>query len=164
MAERWIINASPLIVLAKVGQTQLLMTLADEVIVPDAVAAEINDGPAGDPARQFLPPAGGMPVVQTPIAPPALLAWDLGRGETAVMAYALANPGWTAVLDDNAARKCARSFGIPVKGTLAVVILAKQRGLIPSASDVLRQLQEQDFRISEHIVREALQRTVNETW
>jgi predicted nucleic acid-binding protein len=93
-----------------------------------------------------------------------LLAWDLGRGETAVMAYALANPGWTAVLDDNAARKCARALNILVKGTLAIVILAKVRGFIPSASDVLRQLQTVGYRINDDIVREALQRTVNETW
>jgi predicted nucleic acid-binding protein len=49
------------------------------------------------------------------------MAWDLGAGETAVLSYALANSGWTAVVDDNAARKCARSFAISAKGTLAVV-------------------------------------------
>jgi predicted nucleic acid-binding protein len=92
------------------------------------------------------------------------LAWDLGAGETAVLAYALANPGWTAVLDDNAARNCVRSFGIPVKGTLAVVILAKQQGLIPSAADLIRQMQQHEYRIHDAIVREALAQTVYEQW
>ena len=96
--------------------------------------------------------------------PAELLAWDLGAGETAVMAYALANSGWTAILDDNAARKCARSFGIRVKGTLAVVIMAKQRGLIPSAAAVIRQLQQHGYHIQESIVRDALAQTVGEMW
>ena len=64
----------------------------------------------------------------------------------------------------NAARKCARSFGIPVKGTLAVVITAKQKGFIPSAADMIRQLQQHDYRIQESIVRDALARTVGEAW
>ena len=69
---------------------------------------------------------------------PEILAWDLGKGETAVLSYALTNPGWTAIIDDRAARKCAMSFSIPIKGTLAVVILAKKHGLVDSAADVLR--------------------------
>ena len=126
MAERWVINASPLIVLAKIGQTDLLTALADEIAVPDAVAYELNAGPDDDPARNWLAKSNA-PLVNVSNIPSELLAWDLGAGETAVLAHALANPNWTAVLDDNAARKCARSFSIPVKGTLAVVILAKQR-------------------------------------
>lgn len=163
MVKRWVVNASPLIVLAKVGQAELLLSLADEVTIPRQVAAEIAAGPPDDPARKWLA-AQKLVVADLPTLPPELLAWDLGAGETAVLAYALANPGWVAILDDNAARKCARSFGITVKGTLALVILAKQQGLIPSAADVLRQLQKHDFRISDTIIREVLQKTVHETW
>ena len=52
MSERWILNASPLIVLARIDHTDLLLALADELVVPRAVAAEIEAGPAGDRARQ----------------------------------------------------------------------------------------------------------------
>jgi predicted nucleic acid-binding protein len=76
----------------------------------------------------------------------------------------MANPGWTAILDDGEARKCARAFSVPVKGTLAVVLLAKQRGLISSAARVLQQLLDIGFRLDEHIVRDALEQTLNETW
>ncbi len=62
------------------------------------------------------------------------------------------------------ARRCARSFSVPLKGTLAVVILAKQRGLIPSATEVLRALLSNGFRLDETIIREALARTVREPW
>lgn len=45
MIERWIVDASPLIVLAKVNHQHLLTALADEVVVPQAVVDEINAGP-----------------------------------------------------------------------------------------------------------------------
>jgi predicted nucleic acid-binding protein len=162
VADRWILNASPLIVLARIGQEHLFQALADEVVVPRAVVEEVEAGPAEDPARRVV--AGEQfPVVD--IAPsPEILTWDLGTGETAVLSFALAEPGWTVILDDAAARKCARGFGLSLKGTLAVVVLAKQRGLIPSAADVLRSLLGIGFRLDERVIREALSRTVGEAW
>jgi len=161
MAERWVVNASPIIVLAKAGYAHLLSALTAEIVVPQAVIDEINAGPSDDPARLWFAERP-LPVAAVSELPAELLAWDLGAGETAVMAYALANSGWTAIIDDNAARKCARSFGIRVKGTLAVVIMAKQRSLIPSAAAVMRQLQQHGYHIQESIVRDALAQTVGE--
>ena len=54
--------------------------------------------------------AGQFPVVDTAPAPPELLAWDLGAGETAVLSLALAERTWTAILDDAPARVIGR-FG-----------------------------------------------------
>jgi len=54
MTDRWVINASPLIVLSKIDQQELLWQLATELVVPDAVFAEVNAGPAADPARLYL--------------------------------------------------------------------------------------------------------------
>jgi predicted nucleic acid-binding protein len=48
MAERWIVNASPLIVLAKIDHQHLLTPLADELIVPQTVVDEIAAG-VGEP-------------------------------------------------------------------------------------------------------------------
>ncbi len=163
MAKRWVINASPLIVLAKIGQIGLFTALANEIVIPDAVVKEINAGPPNDPAKNWLVEPK-VPIARVSNLPVGLLAWDLGAGETAVLAHALTNPGWTAVLDDNAARNCARSFGVPVKGTLAVVILAKQQGLIPSAADLIRQMQQHEYRIHDAIVQKALAQTVGEQW
>ena len=162
MAERWVLNASPLIVLARIGQEQLFQALADEVVIPRAVAEEIEAGPAKDPARQAV--AGGQfPIVDTELSP-EILAWDLGTGETAVLSFALANPGWTVILDDAAARNCARSFSLSLKGTLAIVILAKQRGLVSSAAGILRSLITSGFRLDERVIRKVLSHTVGETW
>jgi predicted nucleic acid-binding protein len=161
--ERWIVYASPLIALANVKQENLLFELADEIAVPNAVAIEIMAGPPQDLARQLIE-KNQIPILKSTATPLELAAWDLGAGETDVLSFAITHPGWTAILDDGLARKCAAGFSIPVKGTLAVVILAKLHGLIESAADLMRELQNNGFRIRDDIVRRALQHTVNEVW
>jgi len=140
----------------------LLLKLADEIIIPQSVAEEIQTGHLGDPAEQILA-NGKFPVAEI-LAIPEILAWDLGKGETAVLSYALTNPGWTAIIDDRAARKCAMSFSIPIKGTLAVVILAKKHGLVDSAADVLRPLQAAGIRLDNQMIRDILKKMTNEDW
>jgi predicted nucleic acid-binding protein len=162
MPERWVVNASPLIVLAKIQQQALLAQLADSLVVPQAVVYEIDAGPPNDPARLFLS-TGPLPVVT--IAPdPAVLAWDLGAGESAVLSYALHNPGWQAVVDDAMARRCARTLDIPLLGTLAVILRARQAGLIPAAAPLLKALQAAGFRLDDQLIRTALAQTVGEPW
>jgi predicted nucleic acid-binding protein len=163
VTDAWVLNASPLIVLSRIQHEHLFLELASQIIVPLAVAKEIDAGPEDDSARLLLA-TGRLPVVEAPLASEELLAWDLGVGETAVLAFGLANPTWTVILDDGAARRCARSFSIPLKGTLGVVLLARQRGLIPSAATVLRELSASGFRLDDAVVDEALRKTVGETW
>lgn len=140
MSRRWVLNASPVIVLAKIDRIDLAITLADELVIPRAVVTEINAGPAVDAAKQLLL-TNRLVIVNTPSPPPEILAWDLGHGETAVLSFLWQNKEWAGILDDGAARKCARSFGLSIKGTLAIVLLAKQHGIISSAAQVIRALQ-----------------------
>ena len=107
----WVLNASPVICLAKVGQIDLLLQLAEEIILPEAVANEILAGPEGDAARQILS-VQQLPVISRVKLRDEIMAWDLGAGETAVLSYALDHPGCVAIIDDLAARKCARSYAI----------------------------------------------------
>ena len=67
MPERYIVNASPLIVLAKAESLDLLRVPGAEVLVPQAVADEVMRGPATDPARRALQESwGGQPVEVAP--------------------------------------------------------------------------------------------------
>jgi predicted nucleic acid-binding protein len=163
MSDRWVVNASPLIVFGKIGQLDLLTRLPKEIVVPQAVANEILAGPENDAARLAVE-AKMFHLVEAEEPTPELAAWDLGLGETSVLSYALANPGWTAILDDGAARKCAVTFGIEVKGSLAIVILAQKRGLIPQAKQVLRTMQEVGLRLDERTIRRVLKETLDEDW
>jgi predicted nucleic acid-binding protein len=92
VAEVWVVNASPIIVLAQADALDLLTRLAVEVVVPDAVLAEVCAGPSSDPARQALERGWGVRTAQTTV-PASVLEWSLGQGESAVLATALARAG-----------------------------------------------------------------------
>lgn len=163
MSDLWVVNASPLIVFGKIGQLELFTRLAQEIVVPRGVSEEILAGPENDAARLAI--EGQMfRLVDVQEPTPELAAWDLGLGETAVLSFALEHPDWTAILDDGAARKCAVTFSIKVKGSLAIVILAKKRGLIPQAKQLLHTMQEVGLRLDEGMIRQVLKETVDEDW
>jgi predicted nucleic acid-binding protein len=163
IAENWVVNSSPVIALGRVGQVELITRLPQKAIIPQAVKEELLNAPKGDPARAAV--EGGLfEIIETPPPPSEISAWDLGKGETAVLTYALSNPDWVAILDDGAARRCARSLSIRLTGTLSIVILAKQHGLIKSAAQVLHALQNNGFRLDDAVIREALAKTVGEKW
>jgi predicted nucleic acid-binding protein len=65
------------------------------------------------------------------------MAWDLGAGESAVISLTNATSDAVAVLDDLAARRCAQAMGLRMIGTLGLILMAKQRGLIESATHAL---------------------------
>jgi len=162
VADVWVVNASPVIVLAKAGHLQLLEQMASELLLPEPVVAEVLAGPAADPARQALAAGWGTRVtVGTPA--PELLEWGLGPGETAVLALALETAPSTAVVDDAAARTCAKAIGVPVIGTLGVVLRARRQQRIASARDVLKGLVRLGLYVEDEIVRSALQR-IGEEW
>src|SRR5258708_4647255 len=110
VSEVWVVNASPIIVLAKAGYLKLLQELPGELLVPEPVAAEILAGPDSDPARQTLDKRWGKRITPEKV-PNELLEWGLGAGETAVLAIARERARCTAILDDAAARSCAKAFG-----------------------------------------------------
>ena len=95
--DRVVINASPLIVLFKSGQAELLPQLFTEILVPQAVWEEVTI--ANDIAAQQLPNVSWAKPVQVAIHP-SIAAWDLGSGESTVLSFALDNPDYRAMLDD----------------------------------------------------------------
>lgn len=125
----WVVNASPLILLGKADQLYWLPELGN-VVIPRSVENEIASGPSHDPARVWIEGKGMEFVRDEAPASAELLAWNLGKGETSVISWAIANRGYEAVLDDAAARRCASAFDISMRGTLSLVALAKRRGLV----------------------------------
>ena len=93
-----------------------------------------------------------------PTIPIAITEWRLGAGESSVLALALEHPGTEAIIDDLAARKCAASLGIPVRGTLGIVLTAKQRGVIPKARPVIEDMMAAGLYLSKPVLDQALQR------
>ncbi len=83
-------------------------------------------------------------------------SWDLGRGESEVLAQAVLSAGSRAVLDDLEARRCAQALGVGVIGTLGVVLRATRLGLISSARPIVERLRESGLYLTEDLVERAL--------
>ena len=153
-----VINASPLIFLARGGHLSLLDLFARHLVVPRPVADEIVRRGAGDPASRALACSGRFEIVVAAATPPQISAWGLGAGESAVLAYALSVKGAIVILDDLAARRCAAALGLPVRGTLGLVLAAKRSGHIALARPVIEDLIRGGMYLSRQVLDEALSR------
>lgn len=156
MSRRWVANASPLILLGKAGQLGLLTQLADSLVVPEIVAHEMSAKPDGQAAIRELSSRAGVRIASDCLVSHLIEAWDLGAGESQVLALAEGDPDARAVLDDLEARRCAASIGIPVIGTLGVILRAKRKGVIPAARPILERLQHEGLYVSAELVEEGL--------
>lgn len=156
MAERPAINASPLILLTKAGLLNLLQLVSQEVVVPAAVAMEIQQYGVRDLTAQAIAQTNWLVAVDTPPVPELIQSWDLGPGESAVLTWGYVHPSTEVIVDDLAARRCAVALGIPVRGTLGLVLTAKQRGTIPAARPILEQLRDSGMYLSDRVMNQAL--------
>lgn len=157
MKRRWVADASPLILLAKVDRVELLPRLADEFVIPSAAADEVRAGPDDDPAQQWMRETGHTFIRRSSSVASEVAAWDLGRGEGAVLSWIYRRDElWTALLDDGAARRAARSLGISVSGTLGVVIAAKEEGAIKQVRPIMEDLIQVGLRVSQSVLKQTL--------
>lgn len=130
-------NSTALIYLAKLGHLDVLFALYGVVTIPAAVFDEVviqGEAAGRDDAaiiRQAVA-AGQITVVAAGEEDlrPEVRALPLGRGERHAIEVALrTSPRWI-LLDDALARDAAASFGLPVKGTLGVLVEAYRSGLL----------------------------------
>lgn len=126
-----------------------------DVFVPVSVREEIEAGRCKDPnAARLATFAWAMSPAEEPVLE-SVLAWGLGRGESSVLSLAH-RLGAVAVLDDLAARRCARFLGVSLCGTGRILVLAKRQGLISSVRDELQKLRDNGFRLSDRLVARLL--------
>jgi predicted nucleic acid-binding protein len=116
----WVVNASPIISLANIGYANLLPDMCDQLVIPRAVEHEILAGTDDDLAKHWMSSTGHQWVKDTGTVVPLVAAWDLGAGESAVLSWSYLHSGYQSVVDDLAARKFAKAFGIALCGTIGV--------------------------------------------
>lgn len=138
-SKRWVMNASPLILLGKVGRLDLPESLAPSLAVPESVIREIEAGAESDPSTVATVSWAKVRVVADVPLSVSVAHWDLGAGESQVISQCLAGPS-VAVIDDGDARACAQSHALPIIGTLGIVLRARRQGLIPVARPVVDQI------------------------
>jgi len=158
VSKRWIIDTSPLILLHKINSLRLLPELCEELVIPKAVADELlsYEEDRSD-WKVFIYESAKITALEDVLQIPADIAgWGLGKGESEVMAYAMANTGHEAVLDDLDARKCASTFNIPLRGTVGIILLAKKKNVIPAAKPLIDALKNAGSRFNDDWLNKAL--------
>ena len=153
-----VINASPLIFLSRGGYLDLLRQFAERILVPAPVAEEIRMKGPDDVTARALSETPWIEVVPIPRVPEEVIEWGLGTGESSVLAIAVAHPGMEAIIDDLAGRKYAECLGIPLRGTLGIVLVAKKRGVVSLARPVVEDLIRSGLYLSRPLIDEALKR------
>ncbi len=156
MADRWVVNASPVILLAKAEIIRFLPQLCEELVVPSGVVGEVQDAHISDAGRAWLLDEGQRFVRIAPPLHPALANWRGGAGEAEVISWALQNPGFTVVLDDRRARTFAARTGVAVIGSLRIIVLAKERGFISSAKPALEKLRGVGAWVTDELIDRAI--------
>ena len=154
-------DTSVLIYLIEIGRIDLLQSLTEEVLIPEAVAHELNKG--GDtlpPDLKSLP----VRVIQaseysTRIREAESLGLDLG--ETEAIALALTLDGALLLIDERKGREVAKKLGLKFTGLLGVLRVAKLKGRVELVKPLVDELLQLGFRIHPSLYKSFL-RTVGE--
>jgi predicted nucleic acid-binding protein len=127
-------NAGPLIALGKLGQLSLLLTLYDKILIPHEVSHEVvinglRLGADDAPAVDFLVQQGHIRVVEV-VLPTPLPTWaqSLDSGEIEVIVLGQQQAADWVLVDNEHARKAARQMGLPLKGTIGLLLEAWRQG------------------------------------
>jgi predicted nucleic acid-binding protein len=150
-SDKLVVNASPIISLAKIGCADFLSGLSDQLVIPEGVFAEISAHKEHDRAIEWIKAQDYQATVRSIEVPAIISEWNLGKGESQVIAFALQNKDFAAAIDDKAAKKCAEVFNISISGTIALIINARKRGLAQKVEPLLLALRSNGFRVSDNI-------------
>jgi len=143
-----VVNASPLINLAKIGRLNLLNDIFGKIVVPSAVLGEISGLDISEVVFTTLN-------IENRVAVQSLLG-KLHDGEVEVIVGVQEIKADFAVLDDLDGRKYAMNIGLSVIGTLGILQRAKRLGLIVDLACDIAQLRNLGMYMSDSLVQKIL--------
>lgn len=157
---RVIVNSTPLLSLGAIGKLDIFRQMYTKIIIPEAVYQEVMA--KQDIASESVQNATKWIDVQSieNRADYAMYRSRLHAGEIEVMILAQQEPRANLVIiDDIAARKTAAYLGIPMAGTVGVLIKAKQKGVIVAVKPILEDLENNGFFISDKVKKMIAEKT-----
>ncbi|WP_339813445.1 DUF3368 domain-containing protein [uncultured Imperialibacter sp.] len=145
MAEIIISDTSCLIAYQRIDRLDILQKLFHEVIITEQVLSEFGYAVPEWIKVKSAPPPFSHSILET-----------LDLGEASSISLALKTPGSILILDERKGRKVATDLGLEIIGSIRVLLLAKDKKIIPSVREMVDQLSEHKFRFSTHVVRQLL--------
>lgn len=144
MSERIVSDSTCLIALERIGNVEILSALFRSIIIPPAVQREFGISVPWLKVTQLVHPS---------IA--ATLKTIVDDGEAEAIALAREH-NCRMITDDRRARSVARQYGLDVVGTVGILVLAKQRGIVSSIRPLLTNLENVGFYFSTELREEVL--------
>ncbi len=150
-------DTSPICYLILIDEISVLPGLFNDVLVPQAVLAELRHADAPEAVRKwsFSPPS--WIGVKEGSAPTTTGMEKLQAGEQAAILLAQLVKANVILLDEKSARQVAVDRGLQVTGTLGILGEASARGLVDLTAAIKR-LRTTNFRYSPALLKATLDR------
>lgn len=151
-------DAGPIIAFARIGRLDLLEQVLGELVIPDAVYADLVTKGIGKPGADEVAQSNWIRrLAVTDHAPFALLPSALHHGEREAIVLAQEHKA-QLLIDEKHGRQAAVERGLVVFGSLRVLTAAKRQGLIDQVNPVLEAMLSVrywiDVEIIPHFLRE----------
>lgn len=149
-------DTSPLNYLVLIGHAGVLPLIFSRVLTVPAVIAELSHRGSPEGVRAWAATPPPWLTVRSPASVNPSL--NLGRGEAEAISLASEMRADAVLIDERKGAQAAANLGLFVTGTLGVLQLADERGLLKLA-DAIAALRSTTFRASDELLDELLRRS-----
>jgi len=149
-----IADTSALIAIATCNGLHWLDTLFDEIRVPQAVYDEATT--SGKPQASALRNYLFDKTIDIDLSKFIIIAQGLGKGELEAMALYKHEHADRLLIDDLRARKAAVDKDIKIIGSIGLLLLAKENGLIVSIKPFIDTIHKSGIHIGKPLIKKAL--------
>lgn len=150
-------DTTPLRYLAVIGGLEWLQALFGQVVCPPEVLAECRNENAPAPLRAWaVSPPSWLRIMPVSAGKRELpVEAQLDAGETAALCLALELQADLVLLDERRGRAVAAQLGLPLTGTLGVLVEAALRGLMDFEAALNLLADHTNFRVGEPVIAAA---------
>jgi uncharacterized protein len=155
-------NTSPLISFSSIDSFDLLRTIFATITIPEEVYQEIVVQGQDRPGANEVAAASWVArraVTDYQAVRYMISSTRLERGESEAIVLANELTADYLILDDLAARRYALEQNLPVIGTIGILVVAREKQLIPSVKQAMDALRGAGRYIHKNVYDEALRRT-----
>lgn len=150
-----VVNSTPLVAFWSIGRLDILRGLFGEIMIPSAVRDEFLSAEK-ESRRKTLRDESWIQVVALENPNRAAVYAGLDEGEAQVLVLAEEQNASLVLIDERKARRYAERLKLPLSGTLDVLLLAKEEGIISAVSPFLKAIREAGLYLHEDLIEQVL--------
>ena len=146
-------NTTPIISLLKLSKIEILKDLYSEIIIPQAVFNEIEEGKYKF-YYEDLSMIKWICIKEISDRNSVKFFYDLDAGEAEAIVLTKETGAELLIIDEKLGRLYAKQAGLKITGTIGVLMKAKKTGLIKKVKPLLIELTKKDVWISDSLIAE----------